>query len=228
MTISGDNFSATTRTWQSSDFDGSALPLSLDGVRVKMNGRDVPVYSISPRQITALAPTQVGLGAVSVTVTTPQGTSAPANASVQLFAPSWLETARGIPAALHADGIPVGPAPDFGDRADFVPAEPSERIALYGTGFGPTSPPVDSLTRFSGAAPLATLTDLRVTVGGERALVEFAGLVSNGPPSKRSSRTQGPIRGAFSGRLTMLAVQAPEDAPALTGMTPAASALTKT
>ena len=62
LTISGTNLSTTTRIWKDSDFNGKKLPLALDGVSVKINGKSAPVYFISPRQINAY---DFGSGVVS-------------------------------------------------------------------------------------------------------------------------------------------------------------------
>src|SRR5207247_11210294 len=76
ITIFGANLSGTTRAWATADFQNGRLPLSLDGVSVKINNKDAPVYFISPTQINALAPADTAVGPLSVTVTTQRGTSA--------------------------------------------------------------------------------------------------------------------------------------------------------
>jgi uncharacterized protein (TIGR03437 family) len=181
ITIMGTNLSATTRNWTQADFKKGVLPLSLDGVSVKVNNKAAPVYFISPTQINALAPPDTATGSIALTVTTSRGTSNTLYTTLQGVAPGWFACAGGkYPASVHADGTYVGPAGIFGTAAVAVPAKPNETILLYGTGFGKTKPAVDPLTIFSGAAPLATPNDLRVTVGGLTATVAFAGLVMNG------------------------------------------------
>jgi hypothetical protein len=46
VSIYGANLSATTRTWKSSDFEGNNLPLVLDGVSVKIDGKSAAVYYV--------------------------------------------------------------------------------------------------------------------------------------------------------------------------------------
>ena len=58
------------------------------------------------------------------------------------------------------------------------PARPGEIILLYGTGFGPTNPPVPANHVFSGAAPCAN--PVTVTIGGQLATLQFAGLSAAG------------------------------------------------
>jgi uncharacterized protein (TIGR03437 family) len=57
---------------------------------------------------------------------------------------------------------------------------PGEVILLFGTGFGPTTPPVPAGRSFNGAAPLADPTQLHITIGGVEATVQFAGIVAAG------------------------------------------------
>src|ERR1019366_4689992 len=56
MMITGANLSSTTRSWTTADFQGSALPLSLDDVSVTVNGIPAAVSYINPVQINAQCP----------------------------------------------------------------------------------------------------------------------------------------------------------------------------
>jgi uncharacterized protein (TIGR03437 family) len=60
------------------------------------------------------------------------------------------------------------------------PAQPGETIIFYGTGFGPTDPPVSAYHRFSGSAPLSSTVPVRVQIGSVQAQVSYIGLVGNG------------------------------------------------
>jgi len=51
-------------------------------------------------------------------------------------------------------------------------------IVLWGTGFGPATPPVAAGWIFSGASALANA--VTATIGGQPAIVEFAGVVGAG------------------------------------------------
>lgn len=183
VSIYGANLATTTRMWGAADFQGGRLPLSLDGVSVKINNRDAAVYYISPTQINALALADPATGAVSVTVTTPRGTSAPATATYQTYAPAFFtfDPRNHIyPAAVHPNGTFVGRTDLFGGAVSSLPSAPGDRILLFGTGFGPTTPSVDPAVVFSGSAPLPAGNDLSILAGGQRATIEFAGLVGNG------------------------------------------------
>ena len=72
----------------------------------------------------------------------------------------------------------LGPVGLFGTSRASRPAKPGEVILLYGTGFGPTTPPVPSGMVFSGAVKI---TDkITVTIGGVTAKVQFAGVTGVG------------------------------------------------
>jgi len=151
-------------------------------VNVKVNNKDAPIGYVSPTQINVLAPADSATGTIAVTVNSPNGTIT-AHTTLQHVAPAWFAFSQkgGVyPAAVHSNGSYIGPTDLFGGSAVAVPARPNETILLFGTGFGPANPDVDPLKLFSGAAPLATPNDLRVTVGGKNAKIEFAGLVVNG------------------------------------------------
>lgn len=183
ISIFGTNLSQTTRIWSGTDFQGDRLPLSLDGVSVKVNNRDAAVYFISPTQINALALTDTALGSIAVTVTTSRGTSAGVLANYQQYAPAFFtfDPQNHIyPAAVRPNGTLVGRTNLLGTAVATVPAAPGERILLFGTGFGPTTPQVDPSVTFAGAAPLSLPSDLSILVGGVPATVEFAGLAGNG------------------------------------------------
>jgi len=176
VTIYGDNLAGSTRTWGSADFAGKNLPLSLDGVSVKINNRDAAVYYISPTQLNVQAPSDTATGAVPVLVTTKTGTAI-GTATLQTFAPALFLFPNNYVAAVHADGAYVGSSNLFTGAAA---ARPGETVLLFGTGFGPTNPPVSAGQVLTGPAPLADSTQLHFRIGGKIAQVIFAGLSSAG------------------------------------------------
>src|ERR1019366_6467781 len=155
MSIFGTNLSASTYTWQDSDFVNGLLPTSLQGVSVTLNGG---------------APDDATIGTVQVQVTAARQNSNTRSAPKTLFAPAFFTLASGAyVAALHADYSLVG-APNLLPGVVTQPAKPGETILLYGTGFGPTTPPTP--------APLAN--PVQIKIGGRAATVAFAGLVGPG------------------------------------------------
>jgi uncharacterized protein (TIGR03437 family) len=172
VSIAGTGFGNSTRSWTSSDFSGTNLPTSLDGVSVTINGRPAYVEYISPTLIHAIAPDDNTIGQVQVQVTTPQGTSYEGTVLKQKLSPAFFVYPSGATnyvAAVHLDGTVVGPS---------RPAIPGEVIEMYGTGFGPAN----TATRASQVVSQPAVLDLPATVsiGGEDAGVQWAGITSSG------------------------------------------------
>jgi len=142
VTIYGTDLAVTKRNWTKADFGptGTALPTSLDGVSVLVNGEPAYISYISPVQINLLTPTDMPtIGRVTVQVSNGGLTSSVVMANVQATAPSFfLFDSAGHVAATHADNTPIGTATS---TVPGTPAKPGELIILYGSGFGPTIPP---------------------------------------------------------------------------------------
>jgi uncharacterized protein (TIGR03437 family) len=96
-------------------------------------------------------------------------TTAPAIAQLQKHAPGFFlfdPGGRRYAAAVHFDPTEdrveyVGPNGLFGDEPRARPAKAGDIVLLYGTGFGPTDPPVPSGRLFEGAAALADPVTIR-------------------------------------------------------------------
>ncbi len=170
ITIFGANLAQTTRAWQASDFVNNLLPTSLNGVSVTINGLAAYVGYISPTQVNVLAPDDPTLGPIQVQVTSPLGKSNTFGAQKQPFSPAFFTYGGNYVAAQHADYTPVG---NLG-----TPAKPGETILIYGTGFGPTNPPIPS--GYLVTAPAVLANSVQITIGGQAASVAYAGLVDAG------------------------------------------------
>ena len=167
VAIFGSNLSASTYTWQNSDFVDGKLPTSLQGVSVTINGVAAYVEYISPTQINVLAPDDATVGAVSVQVTVAGQASNSVSVQKTAFAPAFFTLGDGVSvAALHQDYSLV------------AQAKPGETILLYGTGFGPTNPPLPTGQLVTTAQPLAN--PVQISIGGVAATVGFGGLVGPG------------------------------------------------
>lgn len=170
VTIKGSNLANTFpgRTWTDSEIVDGNLPTSLDGVSVIIDGKRAFVYYISPQQINVQAPTDSAIGPVNVVVDNNGIKSAPATAQLQAVAPAlflYLGTSYAV-ASLLPDYTALGnPSAVPGT----VAAKPGDIVALWGTGFGATNPPVAAGTTVTGAP--ATLALPQVTVGGVAAKV---------------------------------------------------------
>jgi uncharacterized protein (TIGR03437 family) len=191
ITVLGQNFSQTTRTWGVADFTTAPLkvrrnqvnpflPTSLDGLSVTVNGRPAYVQYISPGQINILAENDTAEGDVEVRVSTAAGSSDPAIVPRSHLLPEFFrfnpEGGR-YPAAVHPDGTLVGRDGLFQTFTTRAP-KPGDIILLYGSGWGPTDPPLPVNRLVEQPAPLVS-TPI-VTIGGKSAEVLFAGLVASG------------------------------------------------
>ncbi len=208
-----------TRPWQTSDFVGSKLPASLDGVSVTVNGKAAYLYYISPAQINILTPPDAMSGAVQVVVTVTGSSSAPYMAQAQPTSPSFFVINGGpyVLAQHAADYSLVGPATLYAGVT--TPAKPGETVVLYANGFGQTTVPVvsGSETQSGILSPGPT-----VSIGGISALVYYAGLVSPGlfqinvmvPSNAPTGDNQlvATINGVATSPMSLLTIQAPAPA----------------
>jgi uncharacterized protein (TIGR03437 family) len=177
ISIFGTNLSQRTYTWQAGDIVNGALPTTLQGVSVTINGVPAYVDYISPSQINVLAPDDATVGPVQVQVITAQQKSNAFTAQKAPFAPAFLILSGTSVAALHADYSLVG-VPNLLQGVTTTPAKPGETILLYGVGFGPSNPAQNSGQVVAAAEPLAN--DVQIKIGGVAATVTFAGLVQSG------------------------------------------------
>jgi uncharacterized protein (TIGR03437 family) len=141
LTIKGSNLSpVASDTWDKSIVNGN-LPTLVDGVSVNVGSKQAFVYYISPTQINVQAP-DVGTGPVPVTVTTPNGTSVAFTANVVAQSPAFFLWPGGqVVATRNSDGSLAVKNGTFAG-ATTVAAKPGDVLILWGTGFGPTAPPV--------------------------------------------------------------------------------------
>jgi uncharacterized protein (TIGR03437 family) len=170
VAIFGTNLSQSTYLWQPVDIVNGQLPKALHGVSVTINGVPAYVEYISATQINVLAPDDATTGSVQVVVTTAGQGSNSFSAQKQNFSP-----------AFFASGNPAYAAAQHGDYSlvDAAhPAQPGETILIYGTGFGPTNPPVPTDQLVTTAEPLAN--SVQFSIGDVNVTPTFAGLVEAG------------------------------------------------
>jgi uncharacterized protein (TIGR03437 family) len=178
VSIYGTNLSASVANWNGNSFTNGALPTSVDGVSVTINGIPAYVDYVSPTQINALAPDDPTTGAVQVVVTAAGQPSSSFTAQKQHFSPAFFTFDNGkYVAAEHADYSLLGAA-GLIPGATTTPAQPGETILMFGTGFGPTNPPLPTGTLVTTSERLAN--NVTFTIGGMAANVAFAGLVESG------------------------------------------------
>ncbi len=105
------------------------LVQTLAGVTVRLSGRLLPLYFVSPEQINALIPSDLQAGEYSLAVRSAGRPDVPADLRVVRNAPGLFAV------AIRPDGSVVLPE---------APARPGEVITMFGTGFGPYDPnPLD-------------------------------------------------------------------------------------
>jgi uncharacterized protein (TIGR03437 family) len=179
VTVQGSNLSATTNTWEKAIVNGN-LPTTLDGVTVTINGKPAYVYYVSPTQINVQAPTDTSVGTVSVVVNNNGSMSPSGSAQLQTFSPAFFQysgTNYAIATRYPDNALVANPATIPGT----VAAKPGDVIILWGTGFGPTTPPTSAGVLATGAAaataPTITLnSSMNASVIGTALSPGFAGL----------------------------------------------------
>lgn len=175
ITIYGKNLAPITRLWQASDIVEGRLPTSLAGVSVTVDGKAAYVKYVSPNQVEALVPGNIGLGDINVETTNAGLTGAASIVKAQTVSPGLFHTEK-YAIATHADGTLVGPSTFLPGASK--PASPGETITLYGTGFGPADPA--AIEGMEVTSPLALASPAAITIGGSSAENVFQGLVAAG------------------------------------------------
>lgn len=158
VSIFGADLALRTEAVTSATLQGGRLPLNLGGVSVLIGGQRAPLYFVSPTQINAQLPANlVGRPQPWALRVVREGLLDAAEAQVLV-----RESAPGLfPVVAHVDFSVVG----RGDPAGSWPAAPGEIVILFGTGFGPTQPPVEEgqLPPFAAS----TLLPHRVFLNGQ-------------------------------------------------------------
>ena len=178
ITIKGNNLAATKRSWATADFGitGKALPTSLDGVSVTLNGEPAYIMYISPLQINLLAPVDLpATGRITVQVTNGTLTGSTIDVTPQAVAPSFFLFDTSHIAATHADGSYIGTATSVPVG---TPAAPGELVVLYGNGFGATNPPAVNGQILAGVAPMVQTPT--ISFNGINGTVVWSGLSATG------------------------------------------------
>ncbi|MGB7762688.1 MAG: IPT/TIG domain-containing protein [Bryobacteraceae bacterium] len=177
--IYGSNLASTTRQWTTADFNGINAPTSIDGVQVTIGGQEAFVDYVSPGQVNAQLPSNIGQGSFQLTVTSAGVTSAPVNVTVNatrpglLASPSFDIGGNQYVVAQAADGtyiLPAGSIAGINSR----PARPNETIVIYGIGFGTVTPATPAGQIVSGSTQLTA--PLQVWFGSSPAQLSYAGL----------------------------------------------------
>jgi len=181
LELYGTNLSNTTRQWAGSDFQGSKAPTSLDGVSVKVNGKDAAVYYISPTQININTPDDAATGPVVIHVSNNGQSSNAATVQKSKVAPSMLTTpafligGKQYVAALMPDLKTFVGTPGLISGVGFQAVKPGDNIVIYALGCGPTSPATQGGVVTATTSNVSSSYELRI--GGQKANVTFFGAI---------------------------------------------------
>jgi len=183
MEIYGTNLAnVASQTWAAADFNGNAAPTALGGTTVTIGGQPAFIDYVSPGQVNAQVPSNIGNGPQPVIVQTPGGISLGYTITVNTTEPGLLAPAvfnlggQQYVAALYANGttyvLPTGSVSGI----TAAPAKPGQTIVFYGVGFGTVAPN-------SPAGQIVTVANslnasFQIFFNGTAATVSFAGLVN--------------------------------------------------
>jgi len=170
LSIYGTNLSQFTSGLQA--FRGiTALPTSMNGVGVTIQGFKAPFYFVSPLQLNVQVPFEVTAGAATqpLVVTTAGGASATFNINVDALAPSLfiVDAASNLGAVVKNS--------DFSLTTRTNPAKVGDPVVIYSTGLGQVTP-----AAFTGvllappAAGFNNTATVTVTIGGQAAPVIYS------------------------------------------------------
>ena len=172
VSIYGTDLAFVTKAITPEDLRGGILPTVLagTGVRVLINRQPANIWYVSPVQINLLIPPGITPGRAEIQVIL-DGRQGPAvTIDLDETGPAFFQIDSRTLLAAHANGSLV---------TDESPARAGDRVTLYATGLGETSPPAMPNELPQGAASLRDLGMLRVVVNGadlERRYIEYAGV----------------------------------------------------
>jgi uncharacterized protein (TIGR03437 family) len=135
------------------------LPQSLGGVALQCAGRLLPLLYVSAQQINFQVASDLEPGIYTLELHRD-------GAAVRSVDFTVARDAPGLFAVLHEDGSAITPD---------APAHPGERVALYGTGFGPYVTPALDGFRVPADPPDPLTDSLQVLAAGRTLPPEFAG-----------------------------------------------------
>ncbi len=147
------------------------LPTALGESCLTVNGVPVPLIFVSEKQVNAQLPFNID-GNVTMILRTPGGISDNFNLQILPTAPGvFRQQVEGLGEVPSIVNIRNG-----GLATGSNPVKREDRITIYLTGLGRTSPPIDEGLP-SPESPLSSaLVEPKVTLGGQELPVDFAGL----------------------------------------------------
>ena len=161
--------------------DGAGrVATNLAGVCLEIDGKRAPLFAVFPYQINAQAPHDLTPGQAQAAAIGGCGaedelrglaaTVEVASVSPAFFSFPLNSSGRNPIAALHGNGPALVGSRGSIPGIDIYPAAPGEVITLFGTGFGPTEPPLETGQIPGIAAEIAS--DVEIAFGGITLLSE--------------------------------------------------------
>jgi uncharacterized protein (TIGR03437 family) len=142
---------APAGTGVSASLADGPLPTTLAGVCVTVGGLRAPIQAVNPSQINVVAPAVTPGSTVAVSVTTGCGTP-----GAKQTVPQLVVVASASPEffylAHNANGQNPVVAVNAISYAYLGPAQPGDLVIIFGSGFGPTNPPITPGAIATGAA----------------------------------------------------------------------------
>jgi uncharacterized protein (TIGR03437 family) len=146
---------------------GAALPLTLGGVQVTVNGTPAPLIYVGPLQIIFQMPYETALGTASIVVVNNNAASSPGAVTVEQAAPFILSFGANRAVVVNQDRSVN--APGNGGK-------PGDALVAYLIGSGPLDNPIATGAEATSSPLSREKLTTTVTVGGSNAGVQFAGM----------------------------------------------------
>lgn len=179
--IYGQYLAGSTRTWASSDFNGSNAPTSLASTSVSIGGKPAYVAYVSTGQVNVQVPSDITAGTQQLILKTASGTSAAYNLTIgpapSVYAPSVVNIGgKQYVGALFANSSTWVLPSSNSTGLTSKPASPGDTITLYGVGFGTVTPDVPA-GQLVGPTELTALTSpVQILFGTTPATISYQGL----------------------------------------------------
>ncbi|HUB81751.1 MAG TPA: hypothetical protein VMB03_23290 [Bryobacteraceae bacterium] len=182
MEIYGTNLAnVKSQTWAAADFNGNNAPTILGQTTVTIGGKSAFIDYVSPGQVNAQVPSDVGTGSQPVVVTTPGGASVAYNITVNTTEPGLLapgvfdlNNEQYVGAVFPGNSVVFVLPPGAISGATTQRAQPGQTIVFYGVGFGAVTPSIPAGQIVTQSNNLAGT--FQIYFNGTPATVSFAGL----------------------------------------------------
>ena len=146
-----------------SGWSGRRLPQTLNGVKVTIGGMGTPLIYVSPNQVNAQAPLELGAGVQTVTVDNGAGPSTAFSVNVAATAPAiFFSPVAAVLKNVNYSLVSAG-----------NPAHAGDVLLIYATGLGQTTP-AGATGALSAPETLARTGNVTATIGGKAAAVVYS------------------------------------------------------